>query len=263
MLNLLHHPAAAPSGKPPLLIVHGLFGSGRNWGVIARRLADRRDVVAVDQRNHGSSPWSDQHDYPAMAEDLAQVIRHIGGRVDLLGHSMGGKAAMQLALTQGDLIRRLVVADIAPVAYDHDQTRHIDAMRALDLTGVTTRGEADRRLAETVEDEGLRAFFLQSLDLKAEGGPRWRLNLDALEASMSAIVGWPGTSGTFNGPTLFLSGGDSHYVKPEYRDAIRALFPTARFAKIPGAGHWLHAEKPREFEETVRVFLDAPAKDAS
>lgn len=263
MLNLLHHPAAAPSGKPPLLIVHGLFGSGRNWGVIARRLADRRDVVAVDQRNHGLSPWSDQHDYPAMAEDLAQVIRHIGGRVDLLGHSMGGKAAMQLALTQGDLIRRLVVADIAPVAYDHDQTRHIDAMRALDLTGVTTRGEADRRLAETVEDEGLRAFFLQSLDLKAEGGPRWRLNLDALEASMSAIVGWPGTSGTFNGPTLFLSGGDSHYVKPEYRDTIRALFQTARFAKIPGAGHWLHAEKPREFEETVRVFLDAPAKDAS
>ena len=145
MLNLIPHPAAAPSGKPPLLIVHGLFGSGRNWGVIARRLADDRDVFAVDQRNHGSSPWSDRHDYPAMAADLAEVIRHIGGRADVLGHSMGGKAAMQLALTDGALIRRLVVADIAPVAYGHDQTRHIDAMRALDLTGVTTRGEADRR----------------------------------------------------------------------------------------------------------------------
>jgi pimeloyl-ACP methyl ester carboxylesterase len=262
MLTLIHHPAETPSGKPPLLIVHGLFGSGRNWGVIARRLADSRDVVAVDQRNHGSSLWSDQHDYPAMAADLAEVIRHIGGRADVLGHSMGGKAAMQLALTQGDLIRRLVVADIAPVAYDHDQTRHIDAMRALDLTGVTTRGEADRRLAATVTEDGLRAFFLQSLDIKAEGGARWRLNLDALEASMPAIVGWPGTESAFNGPTLFLSGADSHYVKPEYRETIRALFPVARFAKIPGAGHWLHAEKPREFEETVRVFLDAPEKDA-
>lgn len=263
MLNLLHHPAAAPSGKPPLLIVHGLFGSGRNWGVIARRLADSRDVVAVDQRNHGSSPWSDRHDYLAMADDLAEVIGHLGGQADVLGHSMGGKAAMQLALTQGALIRRLVVADIAPVAYGHDQTRHIDAMRALDLTGVTTRGEADRRLSETVEDEGLRAFFLQSLDLKAPGGPRWRLNLDALEASMPAIVGWPGTQGVFGRPTLFLSGGESHYVKPEYRDTIRALFPAARFARIPGAGHWLHAENPREFEETVRVFLDAPERDAS
>lgn len=262
MLTLIHHPAETSSGKPPLLIVHGLFGSGRNWGVIARRLADSRDVVAVDQRNHGSSPWSDQHDYPAMAEDLAEVIRHIGGRADVLGHSMGGKAAMQLALTQGDLIRRLVVADIAPVAYDHDQTRHIDAMRALDLSEVTTRGEADRRLARTVPEDGLRAFFLQSLDLKAQGGARWRLNLDALEASMPAIVGWPGTAGVFAQPTLFLSGADSHYVKPEYRAAIRAQFPVARFARIPGAGHWLHAEKPREFEETVRVFLDAPEKDA-
>lgn len=258
MLNLIHHPAATPSGKIPLLIVHGLFGSGRNWGVIARRLADSRDVIAVDQRNHGGSFWSDRHDYPAMADDLAEVIASLGGRADVLGHSMGGKAAMQLALSQGHLIRRLVVADIAPIAYSHDQTRHIDAMRALDLTGVTTRGEADRRLAETVPDEGLRAFFLQSLDLKAEGGARWRLNLDALEASMPAIVGWPGTQGRFDGPTLFLSGAESHYVKPEYRETIRSLFPAARFAKIPGAGHWLHAEKPREFEETVRVFLDTP-----
>lgn len=258
MLNLIAHPAQTPSGKTPLLIVHGLYGSGRNWGVIARRLADSRDVYAVDQRNHGSSPWTAAHDYPAMAGDLAEVIAHLGGKVDLLGHSMGGKAAMQLALTQGALIRRMVVADIAPVAYNHDQSRHIAAMRALDLTDLTTRGEADRRLAIHVPDDGLRAFFLQSLDLKAEGGPRWRLNLDALEWNMPAIVGWPETAGRFDGPALFLSGADSHYVLPEYREKIRALFPAARFARIPGAGHWLHAEKPREFEETVRVFLDAP-----
>lgn len=255
MLATIHHPAATPTEAPPLVIAHGLYGSARNWGVIARRLADVRDVVAVDLRNHGESPHLPQHGYPEMAADLAEVIRNLGGPVDLLGHSMGGKAAMQLALTDGALIRRLVVADIAPVAYGHDQSHHAQAMRALDLTGITTRGDADRQLAATVEDPSLRAFFLQSLDLKAPGGPRWRLNLDVLESEMGKIVGWPDTTGRFEGPALFLTGADSHYVKPEYRDTIRALFPAARFAKIPGTSHWLHAEKPREFEETLRVFL--------
>ena len=168
---------------------------------------------------------------------------------------MGGKAAMQLALTQGHLLRRLVVADIAPVAYAHDQTGHITAMRSLDLQGLSTRSEADSRLALLVEDPALRAFFLQSLDLKAEGGPRWRLNFDVLEAEMPKIVGWPGTAGSFDGPTLFLTGALSDYLRPEHRPRIKALFPKARFAKIPQAGHWLHAEKPREFEATLRVFL--------
>ena len=262
MLKTIHHPASIEARNPTLVIAHGLFGSGRNWGVIARRLADTRNVVAVDMRNHGESPWNAAHDYPALAADLAEVIRSIGAPVDLLGHSMGGKAAMQLALTEGALIRRLVVADIAPVAYTHDQTRHIDAMRALDLTDLATRGEADRRLARHIEDDSLRAFFLQSLDLKSENGPRWRLNLDALEAEMTKIVGWPGTSGRFERPTLFLTGANSHYVRPEHRETIRALFPAARFARIPDAGHWLHAEKPREFEETVRVFLDTPDRAA-
>ena len=257
MLATIHHPAATPSGAPTLLIAHGLYGSGRNWGVIARRLADSRDVVAVDMRNHGESPWAASHSYQDLAGDLAEVIGSLGGPVDLLGHSMGGKAAMQLALTQGTLIRRLVVADIAPVPYTHDQTRHIQAMRALDLSGLATRAEADRRLAAHVDDPGLRAFFLQSLDLRAEGGPRWRLNFDVLEAEMPKIVGWPGTPGVFDGPTLFLTGSESAYVRPEYRDQIMAQFPKARFAKLPGAGHWLHAEKPREFEEAVRVFLTA------
>lgn len=257
MLATIHHPAATPSDAPPLLIAHGLYGSGRNWGVIARRLADVRDVVAVDMRNHGASPWMATHSYPELAADLAEVIESLGGPVDLLGHSMGGKAAMQLALTQGPLVRRLVVADIAPVAYNHDQAQHVHAMRALDLTGLTTRAEADRRLAAHVDDPGLRAFFLQSLDMKADGGPRWRLNFDVLEAEMPRIVGWPDTPGMFDGPTLFLTGAESHYVRPEYREAIRAQFPKARFAKLLGAGHWLHAERPREFEEAVRVFLTA------
>lgn len=256
MLATIRHPATQTPDLPPVIIAHGLYGSGRNWGVIARRLADRRDVIAVDMRNHGESPRAASQSYPDMATDLAGVIGTLGGGpVDLLGHSMGGKAAMQLALTDGGLIRRLVVADIAPVAYDHDQSRHVHAMRALDLDGVTTRGEADRRLAATVADPGLRAFFLQSLDLKAPGGPRWRLNLDVLEAEMPKIVGWPGTPGRFEGPALFLTGSESHYVRPEHRDTIRALFPKARFAKLSGAGHWLHADAPRAFEETVRVFL--------
>lgn len=254
MLNTVLYPATAPTSLPALLIVHGLFGSARNWGVIARRMAADRDVVVVDMRNHGESPQLASHSYPDMADDLAQVIAQHGAPMDVVGHSMGGKAAMQLALTQGDLVARLIVADIAPVAYAHDQSHHIAAMRGLDLTDLTARSEADRRLALGMDDPALRAFFLQSLDLKATP-PRWRLNLDVLEAEMPKIVGWPETAGTFGGPTLFLTGAESHYVKPEYREAIRAQFPTARFAKLPGAGHWLHADKPREFEETMRVFL--------
>ena len=256
MLTTILHPASGTIDRPPLIIAHGLFGSARNWGVIARRLADRRNVVAVDMRNHGTSPRADSQSYPDMATDLAEVIRSLNTPVDLLGHSMGGKTAMQLALTDGTLLRRLIVADIAPVAYAHDQSPHIHAMRGLDLTDLTSRAEADRRLTDAIPDPGLRAFFLQSLDLKTQP-PHWRLNLDVLEAEMPKIVGWPGTLGQFNGPTLFLAGSESRYILPEYRDTIRALFPKARFAKLIGAGHWLHADKPREFEETVQTFLDA------
>jgi len=256
---MIHHPATDSDGQsstPPLIIAHGLYGSARNWGVIARRLADRRKVVAVDMRNHGDSPHLPTQSYADMAADLAEVIESIGAPVDLLGHSMGGKAAMQLALTRPDLIRRLIVADIAPVAYTHDQTRHVQAMAGLDLGRITTRAEADAALAERVDDPALRAFFLQSLDLRHKP-PHWKLNLPVLAAEMPGIVGWPGTEGRFDSPALFLTGADSTYVRPEHRETIRGLFPKARFARIPGAGHWLHAEKPREFEETVRVFLEA------
>jgi esterase len=256
MLATIRHAATTPADAPPLVIAHGLYGSARNWGVIARRLADRRDVVAVDMRNHGLSPRHETQSYPEMAADLAQVIEGLGQRADILGHSMGGKAAMVLALTRPDLIRKLIVADIAPVAYTHDQTRHVLAMRGIPLARVTTRAEADASLATAVDDPALRAFFLQSLDFRNQP-PEWRLNLDILGLEMPKIVGWPDITGQFTGPTLFLTGADSSYVRPEHRDTIRALFPKARFAKIPGAGHWLHAEQPRAFEETVRVFLEA------
>lgn len=257
MLNTVHHPATTPSDLPPLLIAHGLYGSARNWNVIAKRLSDTRNVLTVDMRNHGESPWMPSHTYPELAADLAEVIAAAGGQADVVGHSMGGKASMMLALAHPEAVRRLVVADIAPVAYAHDQTQYITAMKAMDLTDLTTRAEADRRLAAFVPEAPLRAFFLQSLDLKAEGGPRWRLNLDVLAADMARIVGWPAPTGQFDGPVLFLTGSESPYVKPEHRALIRPLFPNALFAKLAGAGHWLHADKPREFEDTLRVFLNS------
>jgi esterase len=239
--------------RPPLLIAHGLFGSARNWGAIARRLSGDRQVVAVDMRNHAESPWSDAHGYEEMASDLAEVIE---GRWDVLGHSMGGKAAMALALVHPEKVSRLVVADISPVAYAHTQSHLIDAMEALDLSSIETRGDADRALAASIEDDGVRAFLLQSLDVK---GRRWRLNLAALRAEMPRILSFPELDGQFEGNALFLSGTGSNYVLPEHRDRIKSLFPNARFAKIPGAGHWLHAEKPREFAAAVTAFLARPA----
>ncbi len=250
MLNTVSY-GAPDSTLPPVLIAHGLFGSARNWGVIAKRMADSRHVITVDMRNHGQSPHSATHDYPAMAQDLADVIAAHGGTVDLVGHSMGGKAAMVCALTHGG-IDRLVIADIAPVGYSHTQQHLIDAMRGIDLTGITTRADADAALAQTVNDRSVRAFLLQSLDVRSK---TWDLNLTALSDNMDAIIGFPDISGSFDHPTLFLSGAQSDYVLPDHRPQIKSLFPKARFAKLPNAGHWLHAEDPRGFEATLRVFL--------
>lgn len=243
-----------PSNVPPVLIVHGLFGSGRNWGAIAKRLALSRQVISVDMRNHAGSPWMPTHSYEDMAADLAEVILAHGGQADVIGHSMGGKAAMVLGLSAPERVRRLVVVDIAPVAYAHTQEPLIKAMRGLDLTGLTTRSEADARLAKTVAEAPVRAFLLQSLDLKADP-PVWRLNLDVLDAEMARIIGWPDLSGQFEGPVLFLTGAQSNYVRPEHHDTIRHLFPKARFETLANAGHWLHADNPRGFLEAVSSFL--------
>ncbi|TCL10255.1 pimeloyl-ACP methyl ester carboxylesterase [Shimia isoporae] len=255
MLNVIDH-GPADTAEPPLLIVHGLFGSGRNWGAIAKRLAPKRQVIAVDQRNHGNSPWFDSHSYMDMADDLAEVVTHFGGRMDVCGHSMGGKAAMTLALTRPELVNRLIVADIAPVPYSHDQNENIEAMRSVDLTKVTKRADASAQLALRIPDTTLQSFFTQSLDVKER---RWRLNLDVLEREMDKILSFPELDGVFEGPTLFLSGAASTYVLPEHRTTIRGKFPKARFAKITGAGHWLHAEKPREFIASVEAWLAHPA----
>ena len=253
MLNLVRQ--GAPTDLPALLIVHGLFGSARNWGAIAKRLADSREVICVDMRNHGESPWADTHGYADLATDLAEVVAQEGGRLDLLGHSMGGKAAMMLALRQPEMVNRLLVADIAPVAYTHSQTHLIEAMRSMRLSQIDSRAQADAELARSVDTASVRAFLLQSLDLRTDPA-RWRLNLDVLEREMDRITGWPEISGQFEGPALFLSGARSDYVQAEHRPVIKALFPEAKFAKLPDAGHWLHAEAPRPFEATARMWFD-------
>lgn len=238
--------------QPTLMIVHGLYGSARNWGAVAKRLAKSRRVISVDMRNHGASPWHDTHSYADMAADLAEVIADIRGPVDMMGHSMGGKAAMVCALEYPDLVGRLIVADIAPVAYSHSQMPYIAAMKAVDLSRVETRADASAMLAAHVDDPALISFFTQSLDVS---GRRWRLNLDVLADQMPLIMGFPEVSGVFGGPVLFLSGGASDYVNASHRGAIKGLFPKARFASIKGAGHWLHAERPREVIATVEAWL--------
>ncbi len=242
-------------GGTPLVIAHGLFGSARNWGVVGKRLSDRGRVVAVDMRNHGESPWSDAAGYRAMGGDLVDLIAEIGGPVDLLGHSMGGKAAMVAALARPELVRRLIVVDIAPVRYAHaaEQRALIAAMRGLDLGALSTRAEADAALAGAVPDAGVRAFLLQSLDVRAG---RWALNLPALDAAMDEITGWPeDVGGTYDGPALFLAGASSDYVTEAGQGAIARYFPRAERRDVAGAGHWVHAQAPRDFEREVRDFL--------
>lgn len=244
------------SGQPPVLLAHGLLGSGKNLGGIARRLAQSRRVITLDMRNHGDSFHDPDHSYPALADDLAQVIAAQGGQADVLGHSMGGKAAMMLALTRPDLVRKLLVMDIAPYAYGHSQTHLIDAMEAMDLTDLRLRSEADARLAAQIAEPGVRAFLLQSLDLKATP-PRWRFNLTALRDQMDNLVGWPADTpkAGFAGPALFLAGAASDYCGEAQVQAIRDYFPQAKVRFFAGAGHWLHADRPTEVAETAAEFL--------
>ena len=251
MLNFIDH--LGPDDLPPLVIAHGLFGSARNWGVIAKRLSNTRRVIAVDHRNHGSSPWHHSHNYYDLAQDLAEIIVHVGAPCDVMGHSMGGKAAMVLALLRPELVVRLCIADIAPVAYEHDQSHYIRAMKAVDFKNIKNRSDVRAQLREKVYDASLRDFFVQSVDIEHRC---WRLNLDVLEEEMPKILGFPQVEGAFNGKTLFLSGGNSSYILPEMRGLIKTFYPAAIFAKIPNAGHWIHAEKTQAFEEALRVFFN-------
>ena len=233
------------------MIVHGLYGSARNWGVISKRLSDEREVFAIDQRNHGDSLWYETQSYFDMAGDLQEFLKHFGSMA-VLGHSMGGKAAMVLSILDTNLVEKLIIADIAPVSYSHDNTQYIRAMKKIQLDRLATRTDAIMQLEDSVSEPELRSFFAQSIDLKNK---KWKLNLDVLEREMEKIISFPQLPGQYEKASLFLSGALSTYLKITHRPSIKKLFPKAKFAKIPDAGHWLHAEKPREFEAAVRTFL--------
>lgn len=241
---------------PPLLVLHGLFGSGTNWRGIARRLAAGHRVVLVDLRNHGVSPHTPLMDYPAMAADVRALLDRLGlPQAALLGHSMGGKTAMTLALETPQRVARLVVVDIAPVTSPGDHGPLIDAMRTIDPGRMTRRAQADQALAPAIPDATLRAFLLQNL-VAAGGGYRWRIDLDAIAASMPALLGFPDPGRRhFEGPALFVRGARSRYVCDTDYERIAKLFPAARVVSIAGAGHWVHAERPEALLETVTAFL--------
>lgn len=244
------------SGRP-LVILHGLFGSARNWAAVGRALADSYELHVLDARNHGASPHSDSMTYQEMAGDLRESMTAEGLKgAAVMGHSMGGKIAMTLALQEPDMIGALIVADIAPVAYRPHHGELIKAMQETDLAGLTRRAEAEQRLAERVADAPTRAFLTSDL-VRVDGGLAWPFNLDAIDAGLEDLSAFPEFNGArYDGPALFLTGGRSDYVKPAYHDTIRRLFPAARMATIPDAGHWLHAERRDAFVAEVRKFLE-------
>lgn len=241
----------------PLIIAHGLFGSARNFHTLAQKLAATRRVLVVDMRNHGASPWAESMDYRDLGADLGALIRdQADGRAVILGHSMGGKAAMALALAEPELVAGLIVADIAPIDYSHSHLGYVQAMQGLDLSEISRRSEADPLLAETIPQPGIRAFLLHNL-LIEDGKLRWQLNLETLGDEMPQIIGWPKdlAEKSYDGPTLFLYGGASSFGVAEAEHEIHRRFPQARLQEIAGAGHWLHAEKPVEFLNAVQEWL--------
>jgi pimeloyl-ACP methyl ester carboxylesterase len=241
---------------PPICVLHGLFGAGTNLRTATRSLQATRRVILLDLRNHGNSPHAPAMSYAEMAADVRETLAALGALpAAFLGHSMGGKAAMRLALDAPEAVTRLLVADIAPVAYQPHFHELVAALRALPLRPGLTRAEASALLAPYVEDAALRAFLLQNLRFGA-GAPAWRIGLDAIAANLSLLEGWEAPPGAaYGGPVLFLAGERSGYVRPEYRPAIRALFPAARFATLRDAGHWMHADQPEAFAATATAFL--------
>lgn len=239
----------------PVVLVHGLFGSLENLGMVARQLQTEFDVISVDQRNHGRSPHSAEMSYPLMAEDLAQTLDQLGlSRVALLGHSMGGKTVMEFALRYPERVSHLLLADISPVV---SQARHLDilqALQAVDFNVCQDRKQVDEALKQGIADAGTRAFLLRSLHKQAHG-LGWRFALANIVSNYQQVLAAPVARGPYHGPTLFIKGGDSDYLLPEHQPVIQQLFPAAKAKVIAGTGHWLHAEKPAIFARICRDFL--------
>jgi esterase len=246
---------AIQSGEgPPVVLLHGLFGAARNFGAVQRALAPRFRVIALDMRNHGDSPHEADMRYPTLATDVRETLLSLGiEKAAVIGHSMGGKAAMALALRWPDQVGRVLVADIAPVIYQHGNDAIARAMEAIVLTPSLTRQEADAALAPAVPRADIRAFLLQNLRFGAS--PHWRIGLTEIAAAVPELEGWIELSGTYPGPSVFVTGANSDYVRPEHRPIIRSRFPTARFVAIKNAGHWVHADNPAGFLSVVEAFL--------
>jgi pimeloyl-ACP methyl ester carboxylesterase len=243
----------------PLVVLHGLFGSSRNWDGIAAKLASGNRVLAVDLRNHGNSPWAVPMTYSEMIDDLrAFCDRHNLGRVAFLGHSVGGKTAMLFALLYGHLVDALIVVDIAPVAYAHTFLRHVRAMQDIDFSRRITRSAVDAQLSRVIPDVAERQFLMQNL-VTTDGKLAWRINLSAIREFMDELTGFPEVDGLdYTGRCLFIAGGRSEYLQQAHHSTVLALFPSAELATIEDAGHRVHAEQPERFVDVVLAFLDRP-----
>jgi len=245
-----------------VVFLHGLFGQGKNWTGIAKQLAEQHRVLLLDLPHHGRSPWPERFDFAEAAADVLAGLPD-SEPVTVVGHSLGGKVAMVLALLHPARVERLCVADISPVTYPESREfpGYIAAMRQMDLAAVTRRSDADRLLAPAVPDTTVRSFLLQNLrrDSAAPAGWSWQVNLDVLERDMAVISSWPeeqlADAAPYDRPVLWLAGGRSSYVRPEYEPAMDRWFPRNRRVTLKDTGHWLHAERPELFLEVLRRFL--------
>jgi esterase len=241
----------------PLIILHGLFGTFENWGSQIKTLSGQFKVVAVDMRNHGRSPHDVTMSYEAMAADVVELMDDLGiEQAHILGHSMGGKAAMQLALNAPERINKLIVVDIAPVQYRPHHDDVFAGLFSIQLDQLKSRGDADQQLAQHVSEPAVRAFLLKNLYRNEEKQFAWRMNLDVLHQRY-ADIGAPPVGVPFTGNTLFIKGENSNYLLPEYREQVLGLFSLATYKVIQGAGHWPHAEKPAIFSKLVLDYLNA------
>ncbi len=242
---------------PDFVVLHGLFGSGKNWRSFAGSLEEDFQVWTLDARNHGDSPHADSMSYQQMAED---VVRFFDGNelenVILLGHSMGGKTAMQLALQFPDRIAALIVVDIAPVCYDHQQKqlKLIEAMQGLHLAAEMSRSDIEKKLALKIPEKRLLSFLMTNL-YRQNGQFQWRIGLEQIAAGMPYLLNYPEVNSVFEGPVQFIGGENSAYLKFEYHALIRKKFPESRITMLKNCGHWLHIEQPAAFQKTVNEFL--------
>ena len=240
----------------PLVVLHGLFGSLDNWHTVSNQLAPHFQVLALDQRNHGHSFHSPEMGYPLMARDLLDFLERQGlGRVSLLGHSMGGKTAMEFALRYPARLDRLIVVDIAPRAYSPRHRHILDALLSLDLAAGSSRQQLDAALAPAIPAKVTRQFLLKSVERNARGVFRWRMNLQGIANNYGRLCETLGPGRTCTRPALFIRGGESDYLLDEDFDSIRRLFPQAQFQTLAGAGHWVHADAPQPFVRTALEFL--------